>query len=584
MMQTMPESTIHHETSMPLRIFLLQHLYNVLKGSLPKRITSSPFGRKNKKTANKEELLTPIDTMELYLKDVYIRPDDEDEEEDSQEADNNEENEKEIINLGNTWCAVASIFSQLKMELREENPIQELFPMLRIIVQSIQVVVECNELRVDVTKAKVLLRALKALTSMNINQNEDDEETNVTGSQQNQSEDEEDDDDDDEDMEDENMLPWFSIVKRCRALSTLLGSYVSSLVDLEKDAMPFLSCIDKIAGLQNYATNQCKINQNNAEEDDFFAMQGQKERETNTHYTASKTLKELCYDIMSEGWGDTDEETGIPGENMKNSILSNIINMYLLHSEYGVDEDGQVTNNRMKVTEILIETHLPALIATEGAKGPVDGLLSLHKKTLPCYFSTMLNNLVDLTRHLQFNKTEKSNEETEKCLYGLQKISNWLQILVVMTKNDDQFRGTLFLTSTLKGVRAIIDILNKQIDTFFKRMVNQSNSTRERILSIFKKLQKSTRQAQNICTHGKNVAKNMSLASLIPHVKRALETFVFKISALFVGLGQHNVVTLGNLKHKGLDGKEVAVDSSSEEDDDSDDDDEEEEGEEELNV
>ena len=575
--QTMVDSVVHYKTSMPLRMFLLQHFYRVLKKSLPKRMTSSPFGRRNRK--QKDALLTPLDTMELYLKDLYVRPDDDNDEEEDDEGDvEGGAGTNEEVNLGSTWSAVASIFAELKLELREENPAKELFPMLRLVVQSVQVLVECNELKVGNDNARVLLRGLQALTKRGRRMSSSQESSQDGGDGDG------DDGDDDEDEEnDEDASPWFFIVKRCRSLSTLIGGYVSSLVDLEKDAVPFLSCIAAIAGLQNHATAQCELladPNGDGEGGDYFDLQAQKERATTTHYTASKTLKELCFDIMSEGWGDANEETGIPGENMKNSVLGNIINMYLQHSEHGLDEEGNKVNNRMKATEELVETHLPALIATEGAAGPVDSLLSLHKKTLPCYFSTLLNNLVELTRGLQFSKSESSIGEAEKCLYGLQKITNWLQILVGMTKSDDQFRGTLFLTSTLKSVRAIIDILNKQIDTFFKRMMSKSSSTRNRVLSIFKKLQKSTRQAQNICTHGKNVAKNMSLASLIPHVKRALETFVFKINSLFVSMGQQQAVTLGNLKHKGLDGKEVSVDSSSGEDEEADEEADEEEDEE----
>ena len=116
-----------------------------------------------------------------------------------------------------------------------------------------------------------------------------------------------------------------------------------------------------------------------------------------------------------------------------------------------------------------------------------------------------------------------------------------------MTKTNDMFQTPFMLCSTLKNVRAIIDILNKYIDTFFRKMMCKNYNTRQRILSIFKKLQKSTRQVQNICTHGKNIVKNMSLTSLIPHVKRALETFVFKIQALFVSMGNQSALTLVRL-------------------------------------
>ena len=574
LLQTVPDSTVRHETSNPLKYFLIEHLYQVLKRSLPKRMTTSPFGRrKNTSKANNNiSILTPVQTMKMYLKEVYVKKEDEDDEDEEQE-EQQEDEESNTVCLGSTIGALAAIFGTLKNELRVEDPCEELFPMLRLIVQSIQVVVDCAELRSTGVNARVLLRTLHALVKgMQVGKAKGGN-SSQTSSQSSQS-----NDSDGENEEEDNGLlgegegegegegiqktsPWLMIVKKCCTLSTNIGRYISSLVELEKDVMPFLSCIAALANLQNHATQQCLTEEVEREEDDvdFFDEQNKKR----THYTASTTLCELCYDIMSEGWGDIDDETGLAGENIKNSVLSSIINYYLHHSEHCLDEQGAIVNSRMKVTERLVETHLQELIQQEGCVGPVQHLLTLHKKTLPCYFSTLLINLVDLTRALKFNKNEPGAMET--CIYNLQKIANWLTLMVNMTKTTEMFQKTYYLSATLKNVRAIIDILNKHIDTFFRKMMSKTNNTRQRILGIMKKLQKTTRQVQNICTHGKNITKNMALTSLIPHVKRALETFVFKIQALFVSIGSSGALVLGNLKHKGLDGKEVAMSDSGDE-------------------
>lgn len=577
MLQTIPETTVRHESSMPLKMFLIEHFYNILKQSLPKKLTTNPFGRRKNKNKGIESIqMTPLNTMEMFLKDLYVKKDKDDDDDEMDDDDDVESRGKNLC-LGSTFGAVASIFGSLKTELEVQNPCNELFPLLRRIVQSIKIVVECHELRTE-NNARVLLRAMKAFTTgmvtSNSSQSDDDEE---------KEEKEQEDDEDEGDVElNENHPPkmiWLSIVDECCKLSINVGRYISSLVDLDKDTMQFLSCIASIANLQNYATDQIKLASSDEGDDDFFVIEEKK-----NHYTASTTLLDLCYDILSEGWGDANED-GTCGENMKNATLSCIINYYLKHSEHCLDNTGNVVNSRMKVTEELIETHLMALFKMDGCVGPVPNFLSLHKKTLPCYYATILNNLVDLTKSLQFNKSD--NEVTETCMYNLQKIANWLSMLVMMTKQMEAFQTTYILSATLKNVRAIIDLLNKHIDTFFRSMISKNNYTRQRVLAIFKKLQKSTRQVQNICTHGKNIAKNMALTSLIPHVKRALETFLFKIQAVFVSTGNRTAVKIGNLKHKGLDGKEFAINENGlvgdEEDEDEEDEDEVDEDEEDEN-
>ena len=62
-----------------------------------------------------------------------------------------------------------------------------------------------------------------------------------------------------------------------------------------------------------------------------------------------------------------------------------------------------------------------------------------------------------------------------------------------------------------------------------------------------------------------NLKKNTSITSLVPHTKRALETFVFKIRAIFIKLNKDDLFELGNLKHKNLDGSKIVVRDSNDE-------------------
>ena len=515
-----------------LSLFLLKHLNSVLKKCLPKRQHRNPFAKSKrsakdvrKKTSN---CMSAKSIVSIYLKNIYVESGD--------GADK--------VSLGCTFKALRDSLSTLKNKLTDDEHPSTFFPSLRFGVDCIRIIVECQELRGTPQMARKLLEILLALCP---DFELPDEEVQKHENHQFDSHDE------DGDL---NSLPviglmntWKGITLMCSHLASSLGAYVSGLKDLELDALPFLNTIHAIAHLQKFAFSRFKAQALTADSEISSPKQMCK-------CSASDVLCELCLEILSDGWGDIDftEEGGLSKlPKIKSSVLRCIINMAFEHAE-----------DRYALTERLIGKEIVELFKSEGMKGPVSSLLTLHKQSFPCYFSQLLANLVVLTKQLDFQNGNK-----RALIYSLTRIASWMQSLVGLTKIESLASKSLLLCATLKNVKLIIEVLNGQMPFF--RSIIQSHM--EKCSKIFKSIQKSTRQVHVICTFGKNLARNMSIASLVPHTKRALETFIFKIRALFISLNMGNVFELGNLKHKNLDGSAIQMEPSDDDDDDDNDND-----------
>ena len=74
---------------------------------------------------------------------------------------------------------------------------------------------------------------------------------------------------------------------------------------------------------------------------------------------------------------------------------------------------------------------------------------------------------------------------------------------------------------------------------------------------LFKAVQATTRTLQAICGEAKT-AGELSVAAKVPAVRRTLERFVLRVRGITQAAGNGpSAFWLGNLKHKGLDGREV---------------------------
>ena len=339
----------------------------------------------------------------------------------------------ETVSMGCTFSALARTLSNLKTLIKVSPQPSHTIPSLRVCIQCIKTIVECQALRSTPLMVRKLVRVLMCLNpSFEVPDDISSRNERVSTNSETNSE---------TDKEEHpslgclgNINPWMGLVLLCEHLATRLGEFIHEFDDIELNTLPFLNTIHAIAKLQNYATEKVR---NDSDEDpcDINA-------DHSAHGTVATLLSELCLELMTDGWGDL-EQSGDCTPNkplrVKSSVLRTIIMMAFEHCP-----------DRYSLTDRLVSDEITALIATDGCKGPVPSLLTLHKQTFPCYFSQLLSNLVVLTKQLDFKNALNNAAKQKSVLYCMSRIASWMQTLVLLTKIEALAGKPLFLCATLK--------------------------------------------------------------------------------------------------------------------------------------
>ena len=69
-------------------------------------------------------------------------------------------------------------------------------------------------------------------------------------------------------------------------------------------------------------------------------------------------------------------------------------------------------------------------------------------------------------------------------------------------------------------------------------------------------MQASSRQMQYVCSHSK-IKKDVALSNHVPLLKRALESFVFRVKEMLALNNAVDVFWLGNLRQRDIQGQEI---------------------------
>jgi Fanconi anemia group D2 protein len=191
-------------------------------------------------------------------------------------------------------------------------------------------------------------------------------------------------------------------------------------------------------------------------------------------------------------------------------------------------------------------------------------------------FSSLFNVVFDHTMQ-SFAEVEKTVVEMNKrsaapegLLVRLHASVQAFNQLIRFSNNWDRDSGVL---------HACVKYGNKIVVSFTKVVpyLERSFKTQpEEIKAIVRGLQLSTRALQHICAHGK-VEKDQRVFQLVPQVRRNLETMLFKVKALIENIGCLAAFSVGNLKHRNLQGHEVCSQVAESDDDDDDEESEQEE-------
>jgi hypothetical protein len=125
-----------------------------------------------------------------------------------------------------------------------------------------------------------------------------------------------------------------------------------------------------------------------------------------------------------------------------------------------------------------------------------------------------------------------------------------LEALAQSVKSSYSSEGVELL---LKHAKDAIDLTISRVIPRFERVLKED---KDRVLAVLKRFQQYTRTIQTFCNHIK-ANKDKTLLKRVPPLKRSLETSLLRVKQMLQANNCHGAFWVGNLKHKGLDGREV---------------------------
>ena len=161
----------------------------------------------------------------------------------------------------------------------------------------------------------------------------------------------------------------------------------------------------------------------------------------------------------------------------------------------------------------------------------------------------LLTDLVDSYKGEKDSSKNLIEYDFEYMVRALQRIVSALQKLMMITKGDN-VKNSVLLTALREGGKFVAMFMKGE--RLIKRLFNENTESTLKIISI---LQKSTRQMQVMCVHGK-LNKNASLSKEVPAIKRLLEKMIYMMKKLLEMNHTSSAFTVGSLKQRNLDGSE----------------------------
>jgi Fanconi anemia group D2 protein len=184
---------------------------------------------------------------------------------------------------------------------------------------------------------------------------------------------------------------------------------------------------------------------------------------------------------------------------------------------------------------------------------------TLSKTTWIVYFKVLLTQLTHEFGTMVQTGIVKEEEHTFEDYFI--KVDHCVKIffsLIEITKIKHDNKQILAVA--LKQGKSFIELFMKVIPTLSHNFAEHKDAVNKMITTI----QKSTRQIQSLCAHSKS--NESKLASLVPSVRKVLESFLFKIKAMMQENNMGRRFWLGNLKPKSITGEAITEEIEEEED------------------
>lgn len=265
-----------------------------------------------------------------------------------------------------------------------------------------------------------------------------------------------------------------------------------------------------------------------------------------------KSLAQIAEAYLSRHWmtlaGGAEK-----GSNF-NLQVHDMLKVQFAHSDTSID-----------VIEKYAAEEMGVVVSASGRDAASDTIPTLNKNTFLVHFKIILEQLVVLSKELS-PKSDAGLEEYKEALEDWQKCLVALCNLVAIVK-EKRGKGNTLLPM-LKNSRLFLDNFNKNgmicIDKLF-------TTCQAKCLDVVKLAQSSTRPLQHFCEHSK--IHEAASARHVPALKKAIETFVYKVKALLANNQMPaDVFWLGTLKTKDIEGNviESQVESTDQEDENED--------------
>lgn len=181
----------------------------------------------------------------------------------------------------------------------------------------------------------------------------------------------------------------------------------------------------------------------------------------------------------------------------------------------------------------------------------------LHEEVLSLFEEVMREVLLQIK-----SKTPLSKDSVVIMLTNAHHCVKVHVALVLLTKTLEK---SAVHAAAVKSGGKFVDAFLKGMDFFQAKF----EAHKDIIITLVKELQKATRTVQTICADAKG-QKRMPVATKVLAVKRSMEKFIFCVKALLHGASNGSAFWMGNLKHKDLQGREVASQMYPEDDEEDD--------------
>lgn len=148
-----------------------------------------------------------------------------------------------------------------------------------------------------------------------------------------------------------------------------------------------------------------------------------------------------------------------------------------------------------------------------------DGLVlwgTLNLKTSRSFFVGLVEQILWTLKSAKTADDDESSANSFKRLMNLVDLSN--QVLELVREEET------FVGPTMRAGRNWVELFMRVCMPFMK---GQMKEHRQKVLKVFKKLQKVIRLLQNVSSHGKAMRDN-SLSGLIPPLRKTLEVWLYK--------------------------------------------------------